>query len=495
MLEHSAAPEVWLGLDLGTQSVRAIAVSAHGDVVGAGSRRLSSRRKGLRHEQDPEQWLDALAAACRDALGRRTSATVRGAAVDGTSGTILLVDAAGRPLTPGLMYDDARALGEVELVNKVGAGVWAQLGYFQMQAAWGLPKLVWLVRNAGDGIRGVHLNHQNDFINRWLCGHVVAADMSNSLKTGYHLIEERWPSEVLSKLGVPEEILPEVVLSGTQLGTVCIEAAERTGIPEGTPVIAGMTDGCAAQIGAGALSTGSWNSVLGTTLVLKGVTEDLIRDPLGVVYSHRSPDRRWLPGGASSTGAAVLTRYFGGEDLNALSAQAAKREPTNVVAYPLSGRGERFPFTAPEAQSFVLSEPQDEIDHFAALLQGIAYIERLVFDYLDMLGAPLDGDLSLTGGAARNRYWCQLRADVLGRPVTLPENPETALGMAVLAASPGRKVAEVAAAMVRVREVIEPRRDRRERFLEPYVRLVNELERRGWVQPNVAEHARKRAAR
>ena len=90
------------------------------------------------------------------------------------------------------------------------------------------------------------------------------------------------------------------------------------------------------------------------------------------------------------------------------------------------------------------------------MLQGVAFVERLCFDHLDLLGAPLDGDLVLTGGATRSAYWCRLRADVLGRPVTLPENAEPALGMAVLAASPGRDAADVAAGMVRVREVVEP---------------------------------------
>ncbi len=107
-----------------------------------------------------------------------------------------------------------------------------------------------------------------------------------------------------------------------------------------------MTDGCAAQIAAGALEAGSWNSALGTTLVLKGVTSDLIRDPAGVVYSHRSPDGNWLPGGASSTGAGILAQQFPGRDLDALSARAAGREPAAVIAYPLVSQGERFPFTA-----------------------------------------------------------------------------------------------------------------------------------------------------
>jgi D-ribulokinase len=288
--------------------------------------------------------------------------------------------------------------------------------------------------------------------------------------------------------------MPAVVRSGAKLGSVCGEAAAMTGIPVGTPIVAGMTDGCAAQIGAGALDVGSWNSVLGTTLVLKGVTSALICDPAGVLYSHRSPDGNWLPGGASSTGAGILTQRFPGRDLDALSAQAAERERANVIAYPLVSRGERFPFAAPDAEGFFLGRPSDEVDLCAALLQGVAFIERLCFDYLDMLGAPVSGDLSLTGGAARNRYWCQLRADILGRPVQLPENAEPAFGMAILSASVGRRVSDVARQMVRIREVIDPRPDRTGRFHESYLRLVDELARRGCVQAALVEHATKRIA-
>ncbi|NBE94982.1 carbohydrate kinase [Nonomuraea sp. KC401] len=480
---------VWIGVDLGTQSVRAMAVTGGGDVLGVAARPLDSHRDGPRHEQDPEQWWQALAGATREALRDVPPERVAGVAVDATSGTILLTDARGGALTPALMYDDRRAADEVGRVNEVGGHVWERLGYRRMQPNWALPKLLWLLRDAPPGARPAH---QSDFVNRRLTGHDVATDLSNALKTGVDLIEERWPAEVLDALGVPAGLLPEVVRPGTRLGVVCPQAAEQTGIPAGTPVVAGTTDGCAAQLGAGAQRAGSWNSVLGTTLVLKGVTRELIHDPLGVVYSHRAPDGSWLPGGASSTGAGVLTRDLPGRDLDALSAQAAAgfgtRSP-GAVTYPLVSRGERFPFAAPDAESFTLGDPADDVERYAAILLGAAFVERLSFDYLDLLGAPVDGEIILTGGATRSAYWTRLRADVLGRPVTLRENAEPAFGMAVLAAcSAGGELA----GMISTRAVVEPSgADLR----EPYLRFVGELERRGWLGAAAARHARERTAR
>jgi sugar (pentulose or hexulose) kinase len=474
----SAGDPVWVGIDLGTQSARALAVTADGVVAASGSRPLRSRRDGERHEQDPRQWWDAVAGACRAALDAVAPERIAGVATCATSGTVLLVDDAGAPLTPALMYDDARA-GEQARRAGVGAG-------------WGLPKLAWLLQDDPALARGARLAHQPDLVTRALTGHAVATDESHALKSGWDAQAGAWRGDLLDALGIAPEVLPPVARSGSVLGEVCAAAAAQTGLPAGTPVVAGMTDGCAAQLAAGALGEGDWNVVLGTTLVLKGVSPAPIADDSGVLYCHRAPDGGWLPGGASSSGAGVLADRFAGRDLDDLGRRAQAHEASAPLAYPLLARGERFPFAAPEAHGFMLGKPGGEAAHFAALLQGLAYVERLCLDYVSLLGAPVGGELSLTGGAARNRYWCQLRADVLERPVRLPEQAESGLGMAVLAAAAtlGRPCADVAATMTRTREVIEPRPDRVGHFIEPYLRLVGELEGRGWLGPELAGHAR-----
>ncbi|MDO9377630.1 MAG: FGGY family carbohydrate kinase [Nocardioidaceae bacterium] len=484
----------WIGIDLGTQSVRVLAVRGDGVVVGRGSSALSSRRDGPRHEQDPEQWWSAVGEASRHATADLDPATVRGVATDGTSGTVLLTDVDGTPLTPGLMYDDARAHDHLAAVDVAGADVWAALGYQRMQVSWGLPKLLWLLQERAEagGSRDVRLSHQVDLVNRRLVGHAVATDLSNALKTGAHLVDHGWPTTVMDRLGVPAEVLPPLVAPGAGLGRVGAAGAAATGIPAGTPVVAGTTDGCASQLGAGVVDVGSWNSVLGTTLVLKGVTERPVVDPAGVVYSHRGPAGRWLPGGASSSGAGVVPSMFPGADLDALTRGAREHEPSGALTYPLVSEGERFPFVAPGARAFTVGSSGDDADRFASVLQGVAHVERLCYDYLDLLGAPLHGDVVLTGGASGNAYWCQLRADVLGREVRVPDDATPALGMAVLAAAGEGDPAPVAAAMTGTSRTYEPRQTR-DRLLEGYVALVDQLERRGWLAEPVAAHARRGA--
>lgn len=451
---------MWMGIDLGTQSVRAVVVDDEGVVHGSGSAPLVGVRAGNRHEQSPDAWWTAVTTATRAALqaGHRP----RAVAICSTSGTVLLSDPAGRSLTPALMYDDGRAPGR------------------------GPGRARWLLAAHGPG----RITHQADLIVSRLAGEPLATDSSHALKTGYDPEEE-----VFNTPGVPVESLPDVVRPGTPLGAVNLAAAAETGIPAGTAIVAGMTDGCAAQIASGALTVGSWNSVLGTTLVLKGVTANPLRDPSGVVYSHRSPDGNWLPGGASSVGAGALLAAFPDADPAALDARAATHEPASTVAYPLVGRGERFPFRAPDATPFLLGTPTSDADHWAALLQGVALMERLCLDYLDLLGAAVDGPLTFTGGAVRSEYWTRLRAEVLGRPVRVPEYAEPALGMAVLAAYGAGSAPTLAAAahrMVRPGEAFTPSGE--DRFTRPYRTLVGELERRGWLPGQVAAHARARMA-
>jgi len=478
--------QLWAGADIGTQSVRVTIVDESGATRGTGSAPLASTRTDGRHEQDPERWWQAFCQASRQAVADLPAAAIGAIALDATSGTFLLADADGTPRTPGLMYDDARAGAEVPDVLAAGAGLWDRLGY-AMQRSWALPKLVWLLRNDA-GLRAdadrLRLVHQADQLASRLTGGPVATDVSHALKTGYDLDADRWPHDVLARLDVPTTLLPEVVRPGSTLGVVHPAAAEQCGLPAGTPVRAGMTDGCAAQLAAGALTEGSWNAILGTTLVLKGVTAARLTDPGGAVYSHRHPDGGWLPGGASSSGAGAIAAAYPGltaAELDGLAERASAYEPAGALRYPLAGRGERFPFVDPAAEPFVVGSFADDADGYAGLLQGVAFVERLCYAYLRSLGARTDGPVTLTGGGARSRYWCQLRADVLGRPLRVPRDAEPAVGMAVLAAAGTGSVAATAARMARPYVEVEPRPGGPERFTEAYRRFVAELHRRGSI--------------
>jgi sugar (pentulose or hexulose) kinase len=517
----------WVGIDVGTQSVRAVVVDGDGDLLGSGSAPLrSARPQPGHHEQDPEDWWVALGRATRQALagspgttGSGRAAAVCGVAICSTSGTVVLTDEAGRPQAAALMYDDTRAVAEAQRVAEAervagaeraagagrAAGAEPAAGAERVAGAEragragrrvhpssAVPRLLWLLAaseraargpgGAGPSARGLRLAHCADLLAGRLVGHPVATDQSHALKSGFDPELLAWRRDLFDRLGVPAEVLPEVVPPGTLLGGVSRDSARHTGLVAGTPVLAGMTDGCAAQIASGALGPNSWNSVLGTTLAVKGVCAELVLDPPTGVYSHRHPDGQgWLVGGASNVGAGALTERFPGADLAALDAAAAHHEPASAVLYPLSRPGERFPFARPDALPIELGDLGDRADHFAAILQGVAFVERLCLERMRALGASLGGPLHLTGGGARSDYWCQLRADIHARPVRRPLHPEPSVGMAILAAAAGRSVTQAARRMVRSDLELEPRANRVGNFDDAYERLRNELIARGYL--------------
>jgi sugar (pentulose or hexulose) kinase len=393
------------------------------------------------------------------------------------------------------MYDDARGAPYAERVRAVGAEVWDRLGY-RVGATWALPTVLALL----DDHPGAHVRHQTDVVTAHLVGHDVPTDTSTALKTGYDLLADRWPGEVLAELGVDPGALPAVVPSGRTLGGLGDAAAAATGLRRGTPVLAGTTDGCAAQFGAGAVRPGDWNAVLGTTLVLKGVADRLLHDPAGTVYCHRDPQGGWwLPGGASSTGAAVLAQHVGPARFDAHTEALLAEGPGDLpVVYPLAGVGERFPFAAPDAEGFwldgdrarplaELGAARGERTAFAALAEGVAFVERLCFEHVAALGADVSGPRTVTGGATRNRWWNQHRADVLGVALHRPDQAEPALGTAMLAragvaAGDGEPdLVAVAGEMVHVAEVLEPRHD--PAIGERYAAFRAALTDRGWIGP------------
>lgn len=478
------------GIDVGTQGVRAVVVTAGGRCVGSGSAPLSpGRRDSGRHEQDPATWWSALSTAVRQAVEQTgPNFDILCVALDATSGTVLVQGADGSSRGPALMYDDSRAAQQALRAQRVGAPLWDALGY-HMQPSWALPKIMWLLECGAIGA-GDQVVHQSDHLLRRLTGFRVATDCSHALKTGVDLRDVSWPVEIFAELGIgAASLLPAVVLPSTVIGQVGTDGAGATGLPLGTPVRAGMTDGCAAQIATGAMLPGSWSTALGTTLVIKGSTADLVRDPGGAVYSHRNPDGGWLPGGASSTGAGVLGKEFPGADaatFDALTEQARFAAPVRQVTYALAAIGERFPFVAPHAEGFIAKDAVEPAQRFAALCQSIAYIERLSYDVLAVSGAQVSGPVAMTGGATGNAWWNQLRADTLGRETFVPESAQAATGMAVLAAAPSGQLARTAQQMVKICARYQPQPTRTRELQAGYEQLVDELVNRRYLDADLA---------
>jgi len=479
---------LFVGIDTGTGGVRAMAVTESGHVAARSQLDLDPALLHISpdlHEQPPEAWWEAVCDACAALMAQIRTRGVPGArlaavAVDGTSGTLVCLDKDGQPVRPSMMYNDPRGAGEAEELNALGASTCGKLGY-RFKSSFALAKLAWVHRNEPAVFeRTALVAHQADFIVRRLTGTRAASDFSNALKTGYDLIDERWPEWLDAAY---RERLPDVVAPGTRVGAVCPDAAARTGLPEGLAVAAGATDGTAACIASGASRPGDINTTVGTTLVFKAISDRIGTHPDGIVYSHRLPGDRWLPGAASNTGAEWTTALFPGEDLAALDRAAQSRLPSPILAYPLVRQGERFPFLCASAEGFCVPEADDHVDRFAAYLQGTALVERMACEVLEGVIGETTGEVFSTGAASGSDPWLQCRADVTGRVMHRPAHPESAFGSAILAAACVHfpELGEACRRMVRIERTFEPDGANREAYEAIFARFQEELKKRGYL--------------
>ena len=475
---------LYMGIDVGTQGVRCVIADEKGTVAAAKSvafAKLNIAEEGL-YEQSPADWR----AAAEEAVSACTSRLklsgispdcIRSISIDGTSGTIVPLDEKNQPLTNGLMYNDPRAKAEAAAVHAAMGAHERKLG-LKFGASFSLPRVLWFRQQRPEIYERTRtFAHQADYITGLLCGEYRVSDYSNALKTGYDLTDHRWPGEIAA-LGIDADKLPAIVRPGEEIAHVTKEAAERLGLSEKTIVVGGSTDGYASALAAGAVEAGSWASIIGTTFVLKGVTKDLIIDPNGSSYSHRLPSGEWMLGGASNLGGKCLNLCANGRSFDELNAESETLIPTGVRCYPLTGKGERFPFVEPNFEPFYIGNIF-EGRLYPALMEGVGFGERFAFERMMSLGALVGDTICTTGGACRSELWLRIRASILNRRLQVPKVVDAAMGSALVAASADfGSLGAAAKAMIQYEKNVEPDAGLSARYDEIYQQFARDLNSR-----------------
>jgi sugar (pentulose or hexulose) kinase len=418
--------DAYIGIDLGTSGCRGVVIDPRGEVIAEASLALPPSCCEVTGEsrQHPADWWEAvrrvlsqLGQTCRDT-------PIRAIAVDATSSTLLLCDPEGDPLTPGLMYDDSRgrvALSEIRSIAPADNPV--------QSATSSLAKLLYL-RNTLE-LHRFHALHQADWIMGRLCGRFPLSDENNCLKLGYDPFERRWP-DWLETLDLPPGCLPNVYPIGTPVGRLSRSAAESTGLSDDITIVTGTTDSNAAFLASGAERTGDAVTSLGSTLVLKILSDKPVFAADYGVYSHRLGER-WLVSGASNSGGAVCRAFFTDEEIARLTQEMTPDRPSGLDYYPLLRPGERFPVNDSTLRPRLRPRPTEDSRFFQAILEGISRIEHRGYQLLQRLGAPAPRKVISIGGGAANEPWRRIRQAILGVPVVRAVHQEAAYGAALLA--------------------------------------------------------------
>jgi xylulokinase len=442
---------LFLGVDVGTSGVKAILVSAGGDVTASATSPLSLQkpRPGWA-EQDPEDWWAASVTAIRAVVDQRPNEHILAVGISGQMHSSVFLDRAGRVIRPALLWCDGRTTTQCAEVTRRAGGEAVLREWVRNPALEGftLPKILWLRDHEPEAYaRLATVLLAKDFIRYRLTGELATEPSDASGTLLFDPVRVRWSDDLLAAVAVPRALLPPVGGSADVLGRVHGGAAKATGLAPGTPVVGGGADNACGAAGVGAVRPGEAVASWGTSGTVLAPTAEPVVDPglRAHTFCHVARGVWYVMGVVLSAGGAFswYREQFAREladvsDAGArLNAEAATVPPgaAGVTFLPYL-QGERTPHRDASARGaflgLTLAHTRAHLTR--AVLEGICFALRDSVSLLQSLGIT-PAELLLTGGGARSPFIRQLQADVYGLPVVTVNREEgPAYGAALLAA-------------------------------------------------------------
>ncbi len=443
--------DLMLAIDAGTRAVKAAVIATDGVCSALAESPYSSAVAAAQSELEPRAALAAMKDAVRQALSGIDAARIAAIGVSAQLG-LVAVDNQRRPLRPALTWIDKRACREADFVRE-------KLGEQRVYEATGKridPERVaclvlWLQRHE------TSLYARTDkflSLKDYLVAQLTGAMVTDRTHAGYTLLADVaksvWHEPFFSVLGLESSKFPPIHAAAQVAGGLSPDAAADLGLEARLPVAVGGPDGTVAALGAGVVAPGDAVSVIGTTDVVFACTSSPVLDPqAGFLVNPHAVDGCWLAGGPMSLSGGCVEWFcdrFGGSEaagasraalLARLDAEAARLDAgaEQLLFFPTLV-GSRAPNWEPaERGALVGLSPQHGLAHiYRAILEGSSFASRRLLERIR--DAKVDvKQLRLVGGGARSELWAQIRADVFGVPLALPQHDEaTGLGSACLAA-------------------------------------------------------------
>jgi xylulokinase len=472
-----------IGCDVGSQGIKAVLVSLDGQITGEAYAGYEIDYPSPMWAQQPvERWTGALRDAIRGVLhtANVTGDSVRGLALATQVDGVVPVDGNGDALYPGIIWMDRRATAQTDaLRNPANEAEFFNRTGLNLDATHVAPKIRWLQENEPQVYeRAAHFLLPGSFMAYHLTGE-RAVDFSNASST--LLLDVRtkdWSPRMCEAFHIDPQTLVPVGAASEVLGTLRPTLAQELGLSPATRVMIGSGDEHAACVGAGVLVPGIVGDIAGTAEPVCAASDKVAFDETRLVESHcHADDSQWLlenPGFVSGGNLRWYRDQFGAAE------ERMAMERGDVTAYQLFDEGAQKVSAGSDGliflpclmgamaptwndtargtfMGFTLAHTRA---HFArAIMEGSAYAVRDITDRFAAMGVP-SRELRVMGGGARSALWNQIKADVTGLPVCVPQTTETtALGAAMLAlvgVGAFKSLAEVSAHIVRIVNCFEP---------------------------------------
>ncbi len=481
-----------LGIDIGTSACKVAVFDEDGKVLAQANRpyRVYYPQNGWA-EQNPEEWWEAICDAVREALSEESVSAeqIKGIGVDGQSWSAIPVDENGSVLHNTPIWMDTRARHLCEKVKKeIGADEIFRVAGNDFLPSYVTPKLLWFKEERPEVFQKTHKFLQsNSYIVMKLTG-----EMSQEYSQCYgihffHMEKLSYDMALAEKMGLSPDMMPKLYGCDEIVGSVTEEAAKKTGLKAGTPVVAGGLDAACGALGAGVYRPGETQEQGGQAGGMSICTDKALSHKALILGTHVVPGLWLLQGGTVGGGGAL--KWFrqelgGGMSFDELTAEAAEAPPGSdgVLFLPYMA-GERSPVWNPDAKGvfYGLSFDKTRGHLIRSVLEGVAFSLEHNLRTAAETGIHVN-TLNAMGGASNSVLWTQIKADVTGKTIRVPSSDTaTTLGAAILAGvgcGVYGSYGEAVNRTIRMTRVQEPNPENKavyDRSMERYLRLYEDL--------------------
>lgn len=432
---------MYLGLDLGTSSVKAIIMNEQGDVIASHSVSLViSRPQPQWSEQNPQAWWQATEDAITHLSQTYPMENIKAIGLSGQMHGAVLLDDHQNVLRPAILWNDGRSFKQCQALEKQYPQFKKLTGNLLMPG-FTAPKVQWVAENEPDVFQRIaHVLLPKDFL-RWKMSGNFASDMSDAAGTLWLDMQKRdWSDELLAATGLSRRQMPTLFEGNQITGYLLPEVAKKWRMKQ-VPIIAGGGDNAAGAIGVGVYQPGQAMLSLGTSGVYFVVSEKFLHNTDNAVHSfcHALPNTWHLMSVMLSAASCLdwVCQLTGIDNVGAMFEEIEQHTPasTPLLFLPYLS-GERTPYNNPNAKGVFwgLTHEHQRADLYQAVLEGVSFALRQGMEVADNAG-QLANSITLIGGGAKSAYWRQLLADITGKTLDYRQGGEIgpALGAARLA--------------------------------------------------------------
>lgn len=480
--------ECFVGIDLGTSSVRAVAVNEKGETVAAGQCEYDIIKPELNQaEQNMEKLWESTILAIREMLAQdiKLKDSIRGISYSGQMHGLVMIDKDRKPIRNAIIWADQRSAAQIgHIYESVPEEEFGKIFCNRLSTGFMLPSLIWVREKEPENYEKIYkVLSPKDYIRYRMCGE-LGTDASDASATGMWDMKKRaWAFDILERLQLPADFFVDSHEAYEKAGTVSKECAKATGLNEGTVIAYGGGDSLMMELGNGMIKNGFMASTIGTACHLTCALESPIYDPkLRTNTWCHAGETLWSIMGAHLSGGVALKWLKNNilemgtfDEMNEYAAKVPVGSEGLLFLPYLNG--ERTPHNDPDAKAVYLGMTlkHTKAHMIRSTMEGIVYSMKESMSILEGLGIKADRVIA-SGGGAKSPLFRQIQADMYNCPIyTNREKEQASLGAAITAAvgcGHFRDYEEACSYMVRLNaEVTEPDPEHVKIYNEEFLRF------------------------